>query len=52
MLQTVLKLTRGPAFAELRNAFFLWVRQADTQQLQAWSLNVLDAETLDQVFKL
>lgn len=26
MLQTVLRLTKGPEFAELRKAFFLWVR--------------------------
>ena len=27
------------------------LRQADTRQLQAWSLSVLDAETLEHVFK-
>lgn len=26
------------------------IRQADTQQLETWSLNILTANTLDQVF--
>ena len=117
VLQTVLRLTRGREFTELRRAFFLWVRhvllprslpatinlshaadlseltvmltthtkdwgyylrqegassvlehqlsrkfgplpanilkrlrEADTEQLQAWSLKVLDAQTLEEVF--
>lgn len=38
-------------FGQLSPEIVARLREADTAQLEAWSLNVLDAESLDQVFR-
>ncbi|NYT25202.1 Rpn family recombination-promoting nuclease/putative transposase [Alcaligenaceae bacterium] len=47
---SVLEHQLSRKFGPLSPEIIARLRQADTAQLQAWSLNLLDATTLDQVF--